>query len=74
MTKNLKAILTTAVLLIILISVGCSDSGDSSNPTDYVTMTEKPNYWEVHIDYSSGDRYKHRPGIWDQSPIQDSKF
>ena len=57
MTKNLKPILTTAVLLIILISVGCSDSGDSSNPTDYVTMTEKPNYWEVHIDYSSGDRY-----------------
>jgi len=56
MTKNLKAILTTAVLLIILISAGCNSS-DSSNPTSHVTMTEKPMYWEVHIDYSSGDRY-----------------
>ena len=56
MTKSLKAILTTSMLLIVLISAGC-DSSDSSNSTDYVTMTEKSNYWEVHIDYSSGDRY-----------------
>ena len=56
MTKNLKAILPTVVVLIILISAGC-DSSDSSNSTSHVTMTEKPMYWEVHIDYSSGDRY-----------------
>jgi len=56
MTKSLKAILTTVVLLLIVISAGC-DSSDSSNPTGHVTMTEKPMYWEVHIDYSSGDRY-----------------
>jgi len=54
MIKGLKAILTTSMLLIVLISAGCSDSSDS---TSHVTMTEKPNYWEVHIDYSSGDRY-----------------
>lgn len=54
MTKSMKAILTTAALLIILISAGCGDSGDSSG---HVTLTEKPMYWEVNIDYSSGNRY-----------------
>ena len=54
MTKSPKAILITTVLLFILISTGCSDSSDS---TGHVTMMQKPMYWEVHIDYSSGDRY-----------------
>ena len=54
MPKSLKAILPTSMLLIVLISAGCSDSSDS---TSHVTMTQKPMYWEVHIDYSSGDRY-----------------
>ena len=54
MTKRMKAILTTAALMIILISAGCSDSSD---PTDHVTITKKPMYYEVNIDYSSGDRY-----------------
>jgi len=54
MAKSLKAILTTAVLLIILISAGCGDSSDS---TSHVTITEKPMYYEVSVDYSSGDRY-----------------
>jgi len=54
MVKGLKVILTTTVLLIILILAGC---GDSSNPTGHVTITEKSMYWEVYIDYSSGDRY-----------------
>ena len=57
MTKSLKAILTTAILTMILIFAGCSDSDDSSSPTNHVTITEKPMYYEVNIDYSSGDRY-----------------
>ena len=54
MTKSLKAILTTSMLLIVLISAGCSDSSDS---TSHVTITKKSMYYEVNIDYSSGDRY-----------------
>jgi len=54
MTKSLKAILTTSMLLIVLISAGCSDSSDS---TSHVTITKKSMYYEVHIDYSSGNRY-----------------
>ena len=54
MTKSLKAILTTSMLLIVLISAGCSDSSDS---TSNVTITKKSMYYEVNIDYSSGNRY-----------------
>ena len=57
MAKSLKALLTTAVFLIILISAGCSDSDDSSESTSHVTITKKSMYYEVNIDYSSGDRY-----------------
>ena len=54
MTKSLKAILTTSMLLMVLISAGCSDSSDS---TSNVTITKKSMYYEVNIDYSSGNRY-----------------
>ena len=54
MIKGLKAILTTSMLLIVLISAGCSDSSDS---TSNVTITKKSMYYEVNIDYSSGNRY-----------------
>ncbi len=57
MIKSLKAILTTAILLTILIFVGC-DSSDSVDTADHVTITQKPLYWEIHIDYSYGDRYR----------------
>jgi len=56
MIKSLKAILTTVMLLTFLISVGC-DSSDSVDTANHVTITKNPLYWEIHIDYSYGDRY-----------------
>ena len=56
MIKNRKAILIKAILLMTLTFYGCGSS-DSPDSTGHVTITEKPMYWEVHIDYSSGDPY-----------------
>jgi len=33
------------------------NNSDDNKPKDYVTITDKTMYWEVNIDYTSGDRY-----------------
>ena len=42
----------------ILAGTSCKKKkNDPPDPTSYVTITQKTTYWEVHIDYTSGDRY-----------------
>ena len=55
MNKCLKMFLIIFVPLTLLITISCSD--DSSHPNSYVTITPKTMYYEVNIDYSSGNRY-----------------
>ncbi|OQY43508.1 MAG: hypothetical protein B6240_12280 [Desulfobacteraceae bacterium 4572_87] len=56
MNKHTKKKLTRLIALMLLIFSGC-DSNDSVDTTNHVTITENPLYWEIHIDYSYGDRY-----------------
>ena len=56
MNKHTKKKLTSLIALMLLIFSGC-DSNDSVDTTNHVTITENPLYWEIHIDYSYGDRY-----------------
>lgn len=56
MHRRFQAISAILVLFILLISFGCG-SNDSSDSTDYVTITKKSAYYEVNIDYTTGSRY-----------------
>ena len=42
--------------MMLLVFSGC-DSDNSVDTASHVTITEKPLYWEVHIDYSYGEPY-----------------
>jgi len=50
MSKNLKAILTTAVVLIILISAGCSDSSESQSVSFATTIRETTAYIKAEME------------------------
>jgi len=50
MSKNLKTILTTAVLLIILISAGCSDSSESQSVSFATTIRETTAYIKAEME------------------------
>ena len=56
MNGYMKALLTTASLLVLFTFAGC-DSDDSTNLTGHVTVSKNAMYYEVKIDYSSGNRY-----------------
>ena len=51
-------VLIVALMAGLLLFSSCkkNNSGDNK-PKDYVTITDRTMYWEVHIDYTSGDRY-----------------
>lgn len=56
MSKYFKLFLAIILSLTLLIAISCS-TGGSEDSDDYVTITSKTTYFEVNIDYSSGDRY-----------------
>lgn len=56
MNKALKSLLVIFNLLTLSIVLSCG-SDDTSPLKSYVTITPKTMYYEVQIDYSTGDRY-----------------
>jgi len=56
MNKTLKFFLNILIFLIFLITLSCGDD-DITTRDSYVTITPKTVYYEVNIDYSTGDRY-----------------
>lgn len=53
--KNLT--LTVCIILLFLNACKNDNSDDPPTPVDYVTIVDKTMYWEVYIEFNSGDRY-----------------
>ena len=56
MNNYLKILMFVLVSLTPLITISCSSDG-SSDSSGYVTITPRTMYYEVNINYSTGDRY-----------------